>query len=604
MPDERKIKPGGWLLLIVVLGGLLYLGLDRLGVAGTLKAQCLSLFAKKPLTPAPALDAPPSQSKIPPKTVNKPQKNEPGEVPQPQNQDIAAHEKSGKGYELLSYQPLPALTKDISSKHGYKPGKPLRFAINVWPGWAPILAANGGLQPNEDTVFFKDYKFTVELVLIDDPSQALNAFLSGDIQVLWGTLDMFSLRAEQLVKTGDARIAPVIPMQVDWSHGGDGIVVRPQIKSINDLAGKRVVLAQYSPSHFYVLAMLENVGIAPSKVNFQYVGDAFQAAKAFLADKQFDACVTWNPDLTTLAGPGGVPGARQLTTTRDASRLIADVWAVRRDFFRDYPDLVEGLVVGILSAMDQVKAQPEQAARLLAQAFQMDPGEAGAMMADAHLTNYAENRKFFLQDGPANYDAIWNTAQRVYRNVHELGTPVRAGEFKEPLILGRIANKFRHQTDEYQPDFKAIPPSDLAKRKEILTKRVRIQFATNAYIPSASDDPSLPDKLNEIARIVGQFGHASVVLVGNTDASARDKFLKDNPGIGQDSDAIKNLAQRARVLSANRAEGLKAVLVNDLKLNPEQISVDGRGWDRPISPEASYAENRRVDVMVYPPEGG
>ena len=45
----------------------------------------------------------------------------------------------------------------------------VEFPINVWPGWAPIIVANNGMEANEGSVFFKKYGFFVQLSLVDDP---------------------------------------------------------------------------------------------------------------------------------------------------------------------------------------------------------------------------------------------------------------------------------------------------------------------------------------------------------------------------------------------------------------------------------------------------
>ena len=52
-----------------------------------------------------------------------------------------------------------------------------------------------------------------------------------------------------------------------------------------DLRGKTVVLAQNSPSHFFILNALINAGVQPAEVEFKFTQDAFQAAAAFNADK-------------------------------------------------------------------------------------------------------------------------------------------------------------------------------------------------------------------------------------------------------------------------------------------------------------------------------
>ena len=186
-----------------------------------------------------------------------------------------------KEYNYVPTAKLPEV-KGISN---YSPmtDRTVRFAINVWAGWGPIIYANNGFKPGKlwKTPGGKDFK--LELVLIDDPIAMRDAYAAGNLHVGWATLDMVPLFLEGLRK--DSRVMPRIYQQVDWSNGGDGIVVREAIKTVADLRGKTVVLAQNSPSHFFVLNALINAGVQPAEVQFKFTQDAFQAAAAFNADK-------------------------------------------------------------------------------------------------------------------------------------------------------------------------------------------------------------------------------------------------------------------------------------------------------------------------------
>lgn len=62
------------------------------------------------------------------------------------------------------------------------------------------------------------------MVLIDDPVSIRDAYASGEVHIGWATLDMVPLFMEELKK--DSRMQPRIFQQVDWSNGGDGIVIR------------------------------------------------------------------------------------------------------------------------------------------------------------------------------------------------------------------------------------------------------------------------------------------------------------------------------------------------------------------------------------------
>jgi hypothetical protein len=201
-----------------------------------------------------------------------------------------------KEYKYVAASKLPEV-KGISS---YKPmaDRTVRLAINVWAGWGPIIYANNGFKPGKawKTPGGKDFK--IELVLIDDPIAMRDAYAAGNLHVGWATLDMLPLFLEGLRK--DSRVMPRVYQQVDWSNGGDGIVVRDTIKTLADVRGKTIALAQNSPSHYFVLNALINAGVQPAEVDFKFTQDAFQAAAAFNADKRLAGVVSWAPDIYNL----------------------------------------------------------------------------------------------------------------------------------------------------------------------------------------------------------------------------------------------------------------------------------------------------------------
>src|SRR3954470_1862832 len=170
-----------------------------------------------------------------------------------------------KAVSLVDGSAIPAVTGVSDYDKPLKDGKfVVQFPINVWPGWAPIIVANNGMEPNDGSVFFKKYGFYVKLTLVDDAVKARDLFASGHSHVLWGTLDMMALFSPELAR--DSRTVPVIAQQIDWSSGGDGIVARGDIRSINDFHPKnskrrKVVLAQNSPSHYLIMSLLLDAGI-------------------------------------------------------------------------------------------------------------------------------------------------------------------------------------------------------------------------------------------------------------------------------------------------------------------------------------------------------
>jgi hypothetical protein len=198
------------------------------------------------------------------------------------------------------------------------------FAINVWAGWAPIVLANEGFKPGKVWKTPDGKEFKVELRLIDNPVVMRDSYARGDVHIGWGTLDMVPLFMERFVKKDgtpdDPRIMPRVVQQIDWSNGGDGIVVRKKmggkdLNTVADLKGQRIVLAQNSPSHYFLLNVLLAAGVQPKDVKMDFTATAFQAAAAFNNDKNIAACVSWAPDIYKLTEDEKTGPYKLLVTT-------------------------------------------------------------------------------------------------------------------------------------------------------------------------------------------------------------------------------------------------------------------------------------------------
>lgn len=508
---------------------------------------------------------------------------------------------TAKEYAYVPAQRLP----EVKGVSNYKPmtDRTVRFALNVWAGWAPIIHANGGFKAGKLWKAPGGKDFKVELVLIDDPVAMRDAYAAGDVHIGWATLDMLPLMVEGLRK--DSRTMPRVFQQVDYSNGGDGIVVRENIRSIADLRGKSIVLAQNSPSQYFLLNTLINGGLQPGDVEFKYTQDAFQAAAAFNSDRSIAGVVSWAPDIYNLAK---VKGNRMLVTTATANKLIADVWFARADFAKDHADVIEGLTRGIFDAMEALKAQDAKAgvAKLMAAGYSIPETDALGMLADAHSTNVAENKEFFLnQNNPANFERTWNNAYSLYRRIGAVGSPVTFDQVMDFSIVKKLASDpaYAAQKNEYQVQFAPASAAQIqGESDEILTKTVVIHFFPNSWdlhekVAKGEGaekkeelyDPNVDFVIEEIGKLAGQFGAARIVIEGHTDASMRGSVPA---GLVQE-------------LALNRANAVKEELVKKFPtLDPNQFLASGVGWDRPADPNdpMNNAKNRRVEVKVYPAE--
>ena len=482
----------------------------------------------------------------------------------------------------------------------------VKFAINVWAGWAPIIYANEGFSAKKEWTDGKGGKFKVQLVLADNPIDMRNAFAAGETHIGWATVDMLPLMVEGL--KADPRTMPRVFQQVDWSNGGDGIVVRDTIKNVAGLKGKKVVLAQNSPSHYFLLNALLNGGLQPTDVDMVFTPDAFQAARAFATQKDISAVVSWAPDIYKLSDPKKLAGNSLLVTTLEANHLIADVWFARADFARDNPDIIEGLVRGILDATTTMQGDEEakkKASKWMSDGYGIPPDETFGMLGDAHWTNYPENREFFLGvNNPTNFERTYNTAFLLYKAVGVVTQKVDFDQIMDFSVIKKLGNeeKYAKQKNTYEKAFAPLSASAVNVESAIITKTIVIQF-----FPNSSDlhkkvdrtqgdgssklvdyDPNVDFVIEEVAKVSKQYGAARIVIEGHTDGSMKTSA---------DPELVKKL-------SFDRANAVKQALVTKFQLPDNQFTVNGLGWTRPAdaTDPDNHAKNRRVEVKVVPAE--
>jgi NitT/TauT family transport system substrate-binding protein len=315
--------------------------------------------------------------------------------------------------------------------------------------------------------------------------------------------------------------------------------------------------------------------------------------------------VSWAPDIYNLEK---VKGNKILVTTGTANKLIADVWFARADFANDNPDIVEGITRGIFDAMVDLKAQDakQKVAKLMAAGYSIPESDALGMLGDAHSTNYAENRDFFLnQNNPTSFERTWNTAYFLYKRINAVSEQTPFDQVMDFSLIQKLGSepKYSSQKNEYDIQFAPATAGTVQGEKdEILTKTVVIHFFPNSWdlnkkITRDANgkeveelyDPNVGFVVEEIGKLAGQYGAARIVIEGHTDASMK-------------SSVPKSLVQE---LSLNRANSVKeAILRKFPSLQPNQFSTAGLGWDRPAdaSDPDNSAKNRRVEVKVYPAE--
>lgn len=265
-----------------------------------------------------------------------------------------------------------------------------KLAHATWVGYGPLYIA-------QEKGFFEKYNIAPELVIIEDESQYAGALASGQIQALGNVLDREVIHF--------AKGTPeVFVFAMDESSGGDGIVAKAEITSVEDLKGATVGLDKSSTAYFFFLTILDAYGLAEEDVDIQEMG-AGDAGAAFVAGK-LDAAVVWEPWLSNASQR---EGGHVLVDSSEFPRTIVDVVTVAKDFADKHPEAITGLTKAWFDAVDYYRANPDEGNEIMARALGISPEEVAEMAAGVAFFGREENLSFFAEEGD---DTVFTVTDR------------------------------------------------------------------------------------------------------------------------------------------------------------------------------------------------
>lgn len=479
-------------------------------------------------------------------------------------------------------------------------GDTLDVEISDWPGYAPLLVANGGLEPNPESYFFRKYGFKLKITVSEAEAEAWQAINSGKTAVTVTTVDVIALYADQLKVE--------VPVQLDFSRGGDGILTRKDITSINQLKGKILTVAQFTESDFFVRFLAQEAGLRvkplqgihdppdPERINLLFTTTAFDAADVFVnslktGDSLISGAVTWAPKTTEV--PQAYPNQVRLLTSNRNLLVVADIVIVNAGFAKQHPRIVKGLVEGILMGVEEMRTDPERTLRVVAKAFETTPEEMRVLLQDVHLSNHVENLLFFS----AEPGQIGSFRDLYYSAVYAYGKEVIKHAVPPEKLVNRtyleeIAKDglFHGQQVRLGPS-KNAEKTEILERDPLLTKQIRFYFEPNSTeldVKEAANQQALKDLTTLLKLAPGSY----LVLRGHLDNSKVAEFKQRGEAF------FRRQAVRAVEESKKRAESVKTVLIKQHNVDAGRLDTEGRGWDEPL-PGAKSDENRRVEVLLF-----
>ena len=474
-------------------------------------------------------------------------------------------------------------TTTPSSTSGPRDANTLRVQLVTWGGYAPGLYFNEGPNANEQSRFFKDYGFKVEFRVENDLLKAMEAWMAGEYDVLVQTADAFSLYTAP--KDINA-FNPKAFMQVDWSRGGDAVIVKRGINTANDLKGKRIAVAVPSPAQTLLNNTLEAAGLKYSDVTIIKTTDNLKAAELFRT-KDVDAAVVWSPD--DQLATADVAGSKILVTTQQQSHIIADIMFASEKTIQEKRNMIHGFYEGWMKGVAELNsstANHAKAGKYLGELNGLTQEDGLGMMSTVYWTGQGDNVNFFGLNSAYKGQRGQDLYEKMAKKFVETGdSPNAAPAWRSVIYTGAVTSAQANlQGAMYEAEkSKTFAPATKAEvnAPAIASKPVSINFPSGKFLLDENAKTIIDLQFAELAKT---FANVKVRVEGNTD------------NVGS--------AAANKALSEKRAKSVADYLKSQYGMDANRFIIVGNGPNKPVAgcesnaDESCKAKNRRTEFQL------
>ncbi|MGH8658691.1 MAG: ABC transporter substrate-binding protein [Gammaproteobacteria bacterium] len=261
---------------------------------------------------------------------------------------------------------------------GGDPVAPLRIGTIVWPGYEPLYLAQ--------ELGYLDAK-SVRLVEYPSASEVTRAFRNQAIEATALTFDEVLLLAQDGFK-------PRVVLLMDISHGGDAILGRPDLRTVKDLAGRRVAVDTETVGAYVLIRALMLNGMKSSDINIVHV--RADELKVAFKEGRVDAVVNFEPVRShLLAG-----GASLLFDSSQIPGEIMDVLTVDAVYLDQNVAVVQEVLRGWFRATEYIKNDPQYASAIMARREQVTGAQFLESLKGLKIPTREENLKLLSGQHP------------------------------------------------------------------------------------------------------------------------------------------------------------------------------------------------------------
>jgi outer membrane protein OmpA-like peptidoglycan-associated protein len=475
----------------------------------------------------------------------------------------------------------------------------------TWTEDQRLLLANGNNIKTQNGSIFNEFGLDYQMELMDSVISQSKNYISGNSPYFRGTMSQVVQLNDLVYDNPDLR--PVVLNQLSWSAGGDTLVVKSGINDIKDLKGKRIAVMAYGPHVYFMWRTLKSAGLSFSDVEIVWVRDLTgtdQTPSSAFYDKSIHAAFMIAPDASYLTvGDNAVSGAKILFTTKQASKFIADVYAVRSDFYNANKDVLQKFVHAQFVAKEKAddvfknrkssefkKWMKVSAEHLLGSADLLEDAE-GMFEFDANHAGFAENVEFFTNArNGRNFERLTdeiNDALLDMNLVSQKRTLTKAdwdwSSFKSGLKHANAVAVPAFNRSQVAKVVKQMQANDTLDGEQFLTEEIKFKAGQSTFVFNKQLHGAIFDKVVDEA---SAYANTLIIIEAHSDPAYYliNKYKKKLP-----VKTLKRIRQAGWDLSVKRAKEVREALITyarDVKqvdLDVSQFEFVGYGIDKPLT---------------------
>jgi ABC-type nitrate/sulfonate/bicarbonate transport system substrate-binding protein len=481
---------------------------------------------------------------------------------------------------------------------------PYDLPIITWGGDIATILANGDNKVTQKNSIFKNSGLQFKLKREDVFENQLKGYIKGDTPYLRGTMSMINMAAAAV--KGNDNLTPVVFYQLTWSAGGDALVVKSGIKRASDLCGKTIAINYDGPHLNYANRILTDAGCDISKNKLVWTKDLTgtnETPMAAFNDANVDAAFVIIPDALAMTSGGGVgdgsedsvKGAQILLSTKTANRVIADVYAVRKDYFDKNKNEVEKVAAVLFKAQEQLQQLASSKSgvynKLMTASAELllDAPEAIAdtegLLADAEIAGFSQNVQFFQNPNNfRNFEQINKESAQALKALGIIQSPgiVLNAKLNYALLSGGVSNTSAAEVDKFDQQ-KVAKIVERRQKQNTLKDSTIFEFEVYFKPNQKVFNESLYEaQFKKVMEMSATYGGAVITIEGHSDPMG---YLRKKKA-GDTAFVLNQIKQSAKNLSMTRAQQVRNAVINYSKvqkitLDQTQFAVIGHGITNP-----------------------